>query len=59
VLRSEEDGDGSGLSQLDSLVARARAAGLDRDRDRDRRGAGPQDDGGFQVRAELPTRAPS
>jgi len=28
VLRSEEDGDGSGLSQLDSLVARARAAGL-------------------------------
>src|SRR5215831_6457122 len=28
VLRSEEDGDGTGLSQLDSLVARARAAGL-------------------------------
>jgi signal transduction histidine kinase len=28
VLRSEEDGDDSGLSQLDSLVARARAAGL-------------------------------
>jgi signal transduction histidine kinase len=28
VLRSEEDGAGSGLSQLDSLVARARAAGL-------------------------------
>jgi len=28
VLRSEEDGDGSGLSQLDSLVARARATGL-------------------------------
>jgi signal transduction histidine kinase len=28
ALRSEEDGDGSGLSQLDSLVARARAAGL-------------------------------
>src|SRR5579862_257135 len=28
VLRTEEDGDGSGLSQLDSLVARARAAGL-------------------------------
>ena len=28
VLRSEEDDDGSGLSQLDSLVARARAAGL-------------------------------
>jgi signal transduction histidine kinase len=28
VLRSDEDGDGSGLSQLDSLVARARAAGL-------------------------------
>ena len=28
VLRSPEDGDGSGLSQLDSLVARARAAGL-------------------------------
>jgi signal transduction histidine kinase len=28
VLRSEDDGDGSGLSQLDSLVARARAAGL-------------------------------
>ena len=28
VLRSEEDGDGSGLSQLDSLVARAQAAGL-------------------------------
>jgi signal transduction histidine kinase len=27
VLRSEEDGDGSGLGQLDSLVARARAAG--------------------------------
>jgi signal transduction histidine kinase len=28
VLRSSEDGDGSGLCQLDSLVARARAAGL-------------------------------
>jgi len=28
VLRSQDDGDGSGLSQLDSLVARARAAGL-------------------------------
>jgi signal transduction histidine kinase len=28
VLRSVEDGDGSGLGQLDSLVARARAAGL-------------------------------
>jgi len=28
VLRSAEDGDGSGLCQLDSLVARARAAGL-------------------------------
>ena len=28
VLRSEEDGDGSGLTQLDSLVERARAAGL-------------------------------
>jgi signal transduction histidine kinase len=28
VLRSEEDGEGSGLSQLDSLVARARTAGL-------------------------------
>jgi signal transduction histidine kinase len=28
VLRSEEDSDGSGLCQLDSLVARARAAGL-------------------------------
>ena len=28
VLRTAEDGDGSGLSQLDSLVARARAAGL-------------------------------
>jgi len=28
VLRSVEDADGSGLSQLDSLVARARAAGL-------------------------------
>jgi signal transduction histidine kinase len=28
VLRSEEDGDGSGLGQLDSLVGRARAAGL-------------------------------
>jgi signal transduction histidine kinase len=28
VLRSEEDGDGSGLSQLDRLVARARSAGL-------------------------------
>jgi signal transduction histidine kinase len=28
VLRSEQDGDGSGLGQLDSLVARARAAGL-------------------------------
>jgi len=28
ALRSEEDGDGSGLGQLDSLVARARAAGL-------------------------------
>jgi len=28
VLRSQEDGDGSGLSQLDALVARAQAAGL-------------------------------
>jgi signal transduction histidine kinase len=28
ALRSEEDTDGSGLSQLDSLVARAQAAGL-------------------------------
>jgi signal transduction histidine kinase len=28
VLRSTQDGDGSGLSQLDSLVARARSAGL-------------------------------
>jgi signal transduction histidine kinase len=28
VLRSKEDGDSSGLGQLDSLVARARAAGL-------------------------------
>jgi signal transduction histidine kinase len=28
ALRSEYDGDSSGLSQLDSLVARARAAGL-------------------------------
>ena len=28
VLRSEEDGDGSGLRHLDNLVARARAAGL-------------------------------
>jgi signal transduction histidine kinase len=28
VLRSTEDGDGSSLCQLDSLVARARAAGL-------------------------------
>src|ERR1700734_2157629 len=28
VLRNEEDGDGSGLSQLDSLVARSQAAGL-------------------------------
>jgi signal transduction histidine kinase len=28
VLRSEQDGDGSGLGQLDSLVSRARAAGL-------------------------------
>src|SRR6266702_8045569 len=28
VLRSEEDGDCSGLGQLDSLVARTRAAGL-------------------------------
>jgi signal transduction histidine kinase len=28
VLRREEDADGSGLCQLDSLVARARAAGL-------------------------------
>jgi signal transduction histidine kinase len=28
VLRSEEDRDGSGLGQLDSLVARAQAAGL-------------------------------
>jgi len=28
VLRSDENGDGSGLSQLDSLVARAQAAGL-------------------------------
>ena len=28
VLRRDEDGDGSGLRQLDSLVARARAAGL-------------------------------
>ena len=40
VLRSEEDGDGSGLGQLDSLVARARAAGLARDGDRDRRRSG-------------------
>ena len=28
VLRSKEDGDGSGLGQLDGLVARARTAGL-------------------------------
>src|SRR5580658_8828562 len=28
VLRSDEDGDGSGLGQLDRLVARARSAGL-------------------------------
>jgi signal transduction histidine kinase len=28
ALRTEQDGDSSGLSQLDSLVARARAAGL-------------------------------
>jgi signal transduction histidine kinase len=28
VLRTEEDGDSSGLGQLDGLVARARAAGL-------------------------------
>jgi signal transduction histidine kinase len=28
ALRSEEDGDGSGLRQMDSLVARASAAGL-------------------------------
>src|SRR5215831_822018 len=28
VLRAAEDGDGSGLCQLESLVARARAAGL-------------------------------
>jgi signal transduction histidine kinase len=28
VLRSEQNGDGSGLGQLDSLVARARGAGL-------------------------------
>ena len=28
ALRSDQDGDGSGLGQLDSLVARARAAGL-------------------------------
>jgi signal transduction histidine kinase len=28
VLRSEEDGDGSGLGHLDGLVGRARAAGL-------------------------------
>ena len=28
VLRSAEDGEGSGLTQLDSLVARAQAAGL-------------------------------
>ena len=28
VLRSEDNGDGSGLGQLDGLVARARAAGL-------------------------------
>jgi signal transduction histidine kinase len=28
ALRSEADGEGSGLSQLDSLVSRARAAGL-------------------------------
>jgi signal transduction histidine kinase len=28
VLRSTEDGDGSGLGQLDSLVERARTAGL-------------------------------
>ena len=141
VLRSEDDGDGSGLGQLGGLVARARAAGLpvtltvtgperplppDVDQaayrivqealtnvsrhaghasasvhlhytpeslsiqvDNDGKGtrtagprpsgpglglvgmrervsalggrlqAGPQDDGGFQVRAELPARAPS
>ena len=28
MLRATEDGDGSGLGQLDGLVARARAAGL-------------------------------
>jgi signal transduction histidine kinase len=28
VLRSDEDGDGSGLAQLDGLVARAEGAGL-------------------------------
>ena len=28
VLRSEDDSDGSGLSQLDSLIARAKSAGL-------------------------------
>ena len=39
VLRSEEDGDGSGLGQLDSLVARARAAGLPVTVTRDRRRA--------------------
>ena len=140
VLRSAQNGDGSGLCQLDSLVARARAAGLpvtvtvtgaerplppdvdqaayrivqealtnvsrhagqacasvrlqytpdaltvqvDDDGDGDGSGtrpagpglgligmrervsalgghlyAGPQDGGGFQVRAELPVRAPS
>ena len=36
-----EDGDCSGLGQLDSLVARARAAGLAGDGDRDRRRAAP------------------
>jgi signal transduction histidine kinase len=29
VLRSDEDGDGSGLAQLDGLVGRARSAGLE------------------------------
>jgi signal transduction histidine kinase len=65
---------GSGLCQLDSLVARARAAGLPVSagpglgligmRERvsalgGRLHAGPQDGGGFRVRAEFPARARS
>ena len=56
VLRSDQDGVGSGLGQLDSLVARARAAGPPGDSDRDRRGAAAPARGGPGC---LPDRAGS